>query len=291
MKRCAIIANGYFHPDSMVDQISSIQNAFAEKNVSCDVVYTNELLGFIKESSAVSVLKDYAFVVFLDKDVYLSHILEKSGYKLVNVAKAIELCDDKMKTYVELSGKGIPVPDTISSPLNYVGINDDFYAEIENHLGYPVVIKEVYGSMGKGVYLAKNRDELIKIRSDLILKPHLYQKFIGTGGNDIRVIVIGGKAVGAMERRNENDFRSNVELGGTGVAVPLDKDVKCIAEKSAKLLGLDYCGVDVLKDGDKYYVCEVNSNAFFKGFRSATGIDVARLYVEYLCKKFFGDGV
>lgn len=291
MKTCAIIANGYFHPDAMADQISSIQKAFGDKGVRCDVIYTDNLIGYIKENSSYSTLKDYAFLVFLDKDVYLSHILEKSGYRLVNGAKAIELCDDKMKTYVELSGKSVPIPDTISSPLNYVGKADDFYLEVENRLGYPVVIKEVYGSMGKGVYLAKNRDELIKIRNSLILKPHLYQKFIGEGGKDIRVIVIGGKAVGTMERRNENDFRSNVELGGTGVAVTLDEKVKDIAEKSAKILGLDYCGVDVLKDGDKYYVCEVNSNAFFKGFRSATGIDVARLYVEYLCKKFFGDGV
>lgn len=291
MKTCAIIANGYFHPDAMVDQISSIQKAFGDKGVRCDVIYTDNLIGYIKENSSYSTLKDYAFLVFLDKDVYLSHILEKSGYRLVNGAKAIELCDDKMKTYVELSGKSVPIPDTISSPLNYVGKADDFYLEVENRLGYPVVIKEVYGSMGKGVYLAKNRDELIKIRNSLILKPHLYQKFIGEGGKDIRVIVIGGKAVGAMERRNENDFRSNVELGGTGVAVTLDEKVKDIAEKSAKILGLDYCGVDVLKDGDKYYICEVNSNAFFKGFRSATGIDVARLYVEYLCEKFFGDGV
>lgn len=291
MKTCAIIANGYFHPDAMVDQISSIQKAFGDKGVRCDVIYTDNLIGYIKENSSYSTLKDYAFLVFLDKDVYLSHILEKSGYRLVNGAKAIELCDDKMKTYVELSGKSVPIPDTISSPLNYVGKADDFYLEVENRLGYPVVIKEVYGSMGKGVYLAKNRDELIKIRNSLILKPHLYQKFIGEGGKDIRVIVIGGKAVGAMERRNENDFRSNVELGGTGMAVTLDEKVKDIAEKSAKILGLDYCGVDVLKDGDKYYICEVNSNAFFKGFRSATGIDVARLYVEYLCKKFFGDGV
>lgn len=291
MKTCAIIANGYFHPDAMVDQISSIQKAFGDKGVRCDVIYTDNLIGYIKENSSYSTLKDYAFLVFLDKDVYLSHILEKSGYRLVNGAKAIELCDDKMKTYVELSGKSVPIPDTISSPLNYVGKADDFYLEVENRLGYPVVIKEVYGSMGKGVYLAKNRDELIKIRNSLILKPHLYQKFIGEGGKDIRVIVIGGKAVGAMERRNENDFRSNVELGGTGMAVTLDEKVKDIAEKSAKILGLDYCGVDVLKDGDKYYICEVNSNAFFKGFRSATGIDVARLYVEYLCEKFFGDGV
>lgn len=287
MKTCAIIANGYFHPDAMVDQISSIQKAFGNKGVRCDVIYTDTFVGYIKENSSYSTLKDYAFLVFLDKDVYLSHILEKSGYKLVNGAKAIELCDDKMKTYVELSDRKVPIPDTISSPLNYVGKADDFYVEIENRLGYPVVIKEVYGSMGKGVYLAKNRDELIKMRNDLILKPHLYQKFIGEGGKDIRVIVIGGKAVGAMERRNENDFRSNVELGGKGVAVTLDEKVKDIAEKSAKILGLDYCGVDVLKDGDNYYVCEVNSNAFFKGFRSATNIDVARLYVDYLCKKFF----
>ena len=117
----------------------------------------------------------------------------------------------------------------------------------------------------------------------------IYQRFIGKGGRDIRVMVIGGKALAAMERRNENDFRSNIELGGVGVGIELSESVREIAEGAARTLGLDYCGVDVLSDGRSFYICEVNSNAFFKGFYAATGVNVAKEYASYLYNKFYGD--
>lgn len=287
MKSCAIIANGYFHCEAMDDQISDIKRALEDKGVLTKVFYTNELLTYIENSVPKRMLGDVDFVVFLDKDVYISYLLEKSGYKLVNTSRAIELCDDKMKTYVALSNMGVKIPDTLSSPLNYAKKQDELYKEIEKILGYPVVVKEVFGSMGKGVYLAENRNELFALREKLLSVPHLYQKFIGNGGRDIRVIVIGGKAVGAMQRINDGDFRSNLQLGGRGENFPLTNSVKELAERAAKVLNLDYCGVDVLRDGDENFVCEVNSNAFFKGFSQVTGIDVAKLYADYLTDKFY----
>lgn len=287
MKSCAIIANGYFHCEAMDDQITDIKRALENKGVLTKVFYTNELLTYIENSVPKRMLGDVDFVVFLDKDVYISYLLEKSGYKLVNTSRAIELCDDKMKTYVALSNMGIRIPDTLSSPLNYAKKQDELYKDIEKILGYPVVVKEVFGSMGKGVYLAKNRNELFILREKLLAVPHLYQKFIGNGGRDIRVIVIGGKAVGAMQRINDGDFRSNLQLGGHGENFSLTKSVQELAERVAKVLNLDYCGIDVLQDGDKNFVCEVNSNAFFKGFSRVTGIDVAKLYVDYLVEKFY----
>lgn len=287
MKRCVIIANGYFHCAAMDEQIQSISKALEQSGVATRILYTNELLTYITNSAPKSLIGDCDFVLFLDKDIYISYLLEKDGYKLVNSARSIELCDDKMKTYVALSKCGIEIPDTISSPLNYADKPDMLYNEIEKIIGYPVVVKQVFGSMGSGVYLAKNREELLTLRENLRSVPHLYQKFVGSGGRDIRVIVIGGKAIGAMERINRSDFRSNLQLGGSGKKISLTDAVKDLAEKAAKALGLDYCGVDILQDGNKYLVCEVNSNAFFKGFLETTGIDVAKLYADYLVEKFF----
>ena len=130
-------------------------------------------------------------------------------------------------------------------------------------------------------------EELRLLSSRLKSQPHLYQKFVGNGGKDLRVIVIGKKAVGAIQRINDKDFRSNVELGGKAIAVELTEDVALLSEKVAEILGLDYCGVDILSDGEKLYVCEVNSNAFFKGFCDATGINIGELYAKYLYKKFY----
>lgn len=288
MKSCAIIANGYFHGEAMVDQISSLKHELENLSVKVDLIYTDKILAYFVDGNVLTALDNYDFILFLDKDLYLSHMLEKSGYRLINSAKAIEICDDKLKTFMHLSSNGVNMPTTISSPLNYARVKDGLSSEIVEVLGLPVVVKECYGSMGKTVYLAKTLDELTQLRSELLSKPHLYQQFIGKGGMDLRVIVIGGKAVGAMQRTNKNDFRSNIELGGEGKAYELSDDIIEISEKTAKVIGLDYCGVDLLFDGEKYYVCEVNSNAFFKGFTKATNINVANLYAKYIFEKIYG---
>ena len=100
---------------------------------------------------------------------------------------------------------------------------------------------------------------------------------------DVRVIVIGGHTVAAMERRNDGDFRSNVAQGGSGEKIDLLEEFRIVAESCAEILGLDYCGVDLLygKDGEPI-VCEVNSNAFFSGIEKATGVNVAKAYAEHI---------
>ena len=121
------------------------------------------------------------------------------------------------------------------------------------------------------------------------LKPHLFQEYIPfKKGVDVRVIVIGGKAVACMERRNDNDYRSNVGQGGQGVKIELPESFKAVAENCAEILGLDYCGVDLLygKDGEPI-VCEVNSNAFFDGIESVSGVNVAKKYAEYIIKTIY----
>jgi ribosomal protein S6--L-glutamate ligase/gamma-F420-2:alpha-L-glutamate ligase len=86
-----------------------------------------------------------------------------------------------------------------------------------------------------------------------------------------------------MERRNESDFRSNVGQGGEGVKIELLDSFRKTAEACAKILNLDYCGVDLLYGNDgEPIVCEVNSNAFFEGIEKTTGVNVAKLYVEHI---------
>ena len=65
------------------------------------------------------------FVVFLDKDRYAAYGLEAMGFRLFNRARSIELCDDKMATYLALANKGIPMPLTITPPLDYVEKEND----------------------------------------------------------------------------------------------------------------------------------------------------------------------
>lgn len=286
MKKCCIVGNGFFRYGSMDMQIDELKRALTDLGAQVDVTYTDKVLAYITQKGVASTLGDYAFIVYLDKDVYISHLLEKCGYTLVNSADAIEICDDKMKTHLSLAGV-VPMPKTLASPLQFKSTEDQYITEIEKVVDYPIVVKEVFGSLGANVHLAENREQLKSIRSALKLKPHIYQEFIGAGGSDLRLIVIGGKVVACMRRVNENDFRSNVELGGRGEKVTPTKRQIEYAERAAKAIKLDYCGIDILSDQTGDYVCEVNSNAFWRAVSEVSGVNVAKAYAKYLFDRFF----
>ncbi len=288
----AIIINGYFSNESILNQTGRLIEEFDKLGIKTELLKSNEVVSFLPENKFYEIkngtlipLKNYDFIVYLNKDRYQAENLERAGYRLFNKAQAIIDCDDKMLTYNKLSEK-VSVPETISSPIMY-GSSDDknFLDTTESRLGYPIIVKNVYGSMGKEVYKADNRTELDELFNKLKFFPHLYQKAIMPLGTDIRVTVIGGKAVSAMRRTSMSDFRSNAALGGTCEKTELTDDLKDISELSAKILNLDYAGVDVLSDGVKNYVCEVNSNAFFKKSEEVTGVNIAGLYAGHIAKE------
>ncbi len=231
---------------------------------------------------------DADFILYLDKDLYASYGLENRGYRLFNRAKAIELCDDKMRTHMALAGNGILMPKTISAPLNYsLNSSPEFVENVEKELSYPLVAKENFGSLGARVYLLENHKALVDFENLHRFAPRLYQEFIASSkGMDYRIIVVGGKFVAGMKRVNlQGDFRSNVALGGIGQAVKIPAEFIQTAEKAASILGLDYCGVDVLigPKGEPI-LCEVNSNAFIEGIEKVTGVNVASAYAHHIEK-------
>lgn len=230
------------------------------------------------------------FCIYFDKDKYAGALLEKSGLRLFNRAEAIADCDDKMRTYMKLDG--FPMPDTLAGPLCYLPnepVKEELLNGVISQLGLPVVVKECFGSLGKGVYKADTLEQLREIVERVKCKPHLFQKFIaGSAGRDVRVIVIGGKVFSAMLRTSQTDFRSNVELGGKGEKFELNREGIGLCEAVSKRLNLDYCGIDLLFGEDGYLVCEVNSNAFFGGMERVTGLNVARAYAEYIIQEIYG---
>lgn len=286
----AIIINPYRIPKESVYQAERMQEEFLKLGVKTDIIDDGYIRANISDGVLSSSLLSYDFAVYLDKDKYLSAVLDKLSLKLFNSHSAIRKCDDKGETYVELANNGVNIAKTMLGGLCYSKdclIKESHVDTIIEKLGLPVVVKESFGSMGKGVYLAESKNELLQIIEQIKLKPHLFQEYLPyKKGVDVRVIVVGGKAVASMERINLQDFRSNVARGGSGRKIELSKNFKIMAEKCANVLGLDYCGVDLLygKNGEPY-VCEVNSNAFIGGIESATGVNVAKIYAEYIVSK------
>ena len=281
-----IVINPYQIPLESVHQANRLKDELSALGVSASIVTDTFLRSQICQNTIQTTFKGVDFAIYLDKDKYQSEILESLGIKLFNSHKSVRVCDDKGTTYLALKDSGLNIPKTIFGALCYnkdIPIDTDWAQKIAQNLGYPLIIKESFGSMGKGVYLANNLDELLLVMEKVKLKPHLFQEYVGEPGVDVRVIVIGGKAVCAMERRNDSDFRSNVAQGGYGKKITLPDEFKKSAEKCADILGLDYCGVDLLYGKDnKPYVCEVNSNAFISGIEKVTGFNVAKAYAEHI---------
>lgn len=292
MKHSLILVNAYSNLAHGLNQSARLKEELEKLGVSTDIKRNDYFACSINdEGNTVSKAKDYDFCIYLDKDKYISDMLEREGLRLFNSSKSIMICDDKMMTFEELSNKGIPMPYTLPGLLCYdedKEINEEALNEVEKTLSYPLIIKESYGSLGKGVYKANNRKELETIARKLQCKPHLYQRFVKSSeGRDIRVIVIGGKYLTSMVRESSTDFRSNLELGGHGTRYNAPKELIELCEKVANILGLDYCGIDVLFGENGYLICEVNSNAFFGGIESVTDVNVAKAYAEYIYNEIY----
>jgi RimK family alpha-L-glutamate ligase len=166
----------------------------------------------------------------------------------------------------------------------------DLRNQIEREWGFPVITKHEKGYQGKSVKKFDTAEEMEKWANKIQEKNlgmFLWQKYLPTRW-DIRVIVLDGKAIGGMKRSAVgNEFRSNFSLGGVVEKWELSEKDKQLAEKVAKVCGLDYCGVDIMKDGNgNSYILEVNRQCQFQGFEKSTGINVARKVVEMFLRKF-----
>lgn len=287
-----IVVNTYEVFPSVEHMVSRLKEEFAELGIVFDVLSSGELPLWVSEDGKIQHGElPYDFAIYLDKDPYVASMLEDAGLRLFNKADAIRLCDDKMLTYLSLSDKGIKMPKTISGPLRYSKKDSDvFLKRIEASFSFPIVVKENYGSLGRNVYLVQNKTELKELENHLSYSPRLYQELIASSfGVDNRIIVIGGKAIAWMKRKSDNgDFRSNIALGGHGEGVNLPQNYIMMAENCAKILCLDYAGIDILNGPDgEPILCEVNSNAFIKGIEEVTGINVAKAYADYIWREVY----
>ncbi len=281
MKQGFIVVNAYTSSEHELNQPRRLKEELTALGVRTDIV----------KNSPKLLERAGDFCVYLDKDKYMAYLLERK-FRLFNRAKSIEICDDKMLTYLALSG--FPQPKTVSSLLCYTEgkAPSGELLDAAESLGYPLVVKECFGSLGKQVYLVNNREELFALSSQLLNKPYLYQEFIKeSAGRDLRVIVVGGKAIAAMKRTSQTDFRSNAELGGKGEAMLVDEGAANLCEAVAERLGLDYCGIDLLYGTKGYLVCEVNSNAFFGTLERVTKINVAAAYARHICREVYKNGI
>lgn len=250
-------------------------------------------LAVISNNNLVIKLPKCDFVIYLDKDIYLARILEKAGYRLFNKADFIKMCDDKMLTNIMCANAGIKMPKTIAGPLFYSPKLEEknlkFLDDVSIELGYPLVMKKVYGSLGTGVFLVNNKQELTSLYLEHCREPLQFQEYIKTSfGKSVRVLINDGKILGAFERYNEEDFRSNFGVTASSKPFDLPDDFKALTRKISSLFDIEYAGIDFLfGENNEPVLCEINSNAFFEEFEKVTHINVAKEFMEMVKRKIY----
>jgi gamma-F420-2:alpha-L-glutamate ligase len=200
--------------------------------------------------------------------------LERMGVHSFNSSQSIGIVKDKMFTQQVLAASDLPVPKTM---LARQPVNIEL---VEKQLGFPAVVKTISGSQGRGVFLCDTKsgfEDLMQLVNATESKANMIiQEFIKSSkGRDLRVFVIGGKVVACMERlAKEGDFKANFSRGSEVRQFKTSPEIEWLATESARILGLDIAGIDLLFDGDHFKICEANSSPGFKGIESCCNISI-----------------
>lgn len=213
------------------------------------------------------------------------HWIEEQGVPVMNPPRAIERCVDKFYTDVRLRRAGLPTPATVVCER----AEDALRAVRE--MG-DVVIKPIFGSMGHGLIRVDDPELAFRLVRPLEQMRAVFylQRAVDHGGRDIRVFVIGGRVLGAIERRApDGEWRSNVSRGAISRPVHLPAAWADLAVRAAAAVGAEYAGVDLLPGrDDTVHVLEVNGIPGWQGLQTATGIDVADAIVMHLVQRIRG---
>lgn len=207
--------------------------------------------------------------------------LEMMGVWPLNESVAIGRSRDKLRAMQVLARKGIGLP--VTAFAHSAKYTDDM---IEMVGGAPLVIKLLEGTQGLGVVLGETHtsarsviEAFRKVNVNILLQEYIKE----ADASDIRCLVIGGKVIASMKRTGPSgDFRSNLHLGGTAAKEKITPEERAIAVRSAALMGLNVCGVDLLRTHHGPVVMEINSSPGLEGIEKTTQIDVATKIIKYI---------
>jgi gamma-F420-2:alpha-L-glutamate ligase len=263
------------------------------QNIDFSVVYADEIDLLVSRDDRKSIRFQNNIVSL--PDVLLARTGSATGNYNLSVLRQFERLNvltlpnsdsiiaskDKMYANQILAQAGLPIPKTLLTRFPVES------ALVEKQIGFPCVLKVVTGSHGAGVYLCetpKQFEDLSELISSLDFRNSMIvQEYIKhSEGKDLRVIVVGGKVVGAMLREStDGSFKANISRGGIGKPYEVDDEMEMLSIQVAKTLNLDIAGVDLLFHPDGYRICEANSSPGFRGFETALNINIPEKIFAY----------
>jgi len=206
----------------------------------------------------------------------LLNAMEEYGLKLINSRESLEIASDKFLTSIYLDRHNIPTPKTI------ICENSNDALDSFEDLGGDVVLKPLYGSKGIGIIRINDRGFAENVIYSLgQLNDVFYiQEFIKHNNRDIRVLVLGNKAIAGMYRVS-NNWKTNIHSGATMEPIELTEEIKDLAIKAAKITKTEIAGVDIVESEKGLLVLEVNSIPGFTALQKVTKINLAEEIVSY----------
>ena len=250
---------------SSVDQkkntwfIEKCIQSFKDKGVSLIYQDERDVEKYIKNNSV-------SFAIYRGRDYKIVQRLEEQGIRCFNNHFTNKIANNKLLSYQFLSSTNIPVIPSFSS--------------FEEAGSFPIVMKSVDGHGGNEVFLINSKKEAETIKEKN--KQYVYQKYYPNCG-DVRLYVLDKKVIGAVLRKNNNDFRSNYSLGGAVKTYKPSKRMVDIATQVASLLNADYIGVDFIKANNKWCVNEIEDPVGARMLYKTSNVDSIELLVNYIC--------
>ena len=260
------------------DSVDMIQLRDIEVNLGKDggVIYRGQELGYY---DCVLVKGSFRYSYLLRS---IAALLEKKIPYMPFPGDSFTLAHNKLLTHLVLQQQNIPMPRTYMSP------SIESAKELLKKVAYPIVMKFPEGTQGKGVMFADSLSSAASLLDALgaLNQPFIIQEYVETGGTDIRALVVGDKVIASMKRKAQREEkRANIHAGGTGEQVFLTMEATRIAVNTAKSIGAEICGVDILESPFGPQVIEVNISPGLQGINQVCTLDVPDAIARYLYQR------
>ncbi len=221
------------------------------------------------------------------RTLYSSFYYEQMGTFVCNPYRAHQLCGDKFLASVLLGKAGIPTPRTFGA------FTPDAAKEAAKKLGFPLVMKPVFGSWARLVHKLNDDEALdaeLESREEMghaFQKVYYLQEHINKPGRDIRAFVVGNECIGAIYRNatEKSGWITNTGRGGTASNCPLTPELREIVLKAANVFGEGIYGVDLMESERGFVVHEVNHTTEFRNSVEPTGVDIPGKMVDYFVNR------
>ncbi len=250
-----------------------------------DIIISSERNGLSIEYHGEDVLNFDAFIFRLktdeknEKAILLAREIFSKGKLLINESLAFGDFDNKLN-FLEIVRK-----EKLNHPKTFYIDNKKLIENISKKVGFPLVAKDPFGWQGNYVKKIENEQQLNKLKNSFPKKGLILQEFIPIK-NDVRVLVVGYKALGAIKRTAPpGDFRSNISIGGSGEKIALTPEMKKVSEKLSRETKNSVLGVDFLEFRKELYVLEINSTPGFSGFKKYSGIDPSKKLLKHIIEQ------